>query len=367
MTSKPKKSGSLTEKVDQPVGGKEEDSKVATFLLKQIRTYRNWHECVMEFLTTDVKQRKISALHEGYNTSIERSYGGGLDEPTYTEEDRAIFYLKVADGYKQVWDHQIPEDEGKKFYDGFDKFGQTEWKVPTQLRQEVALKAFIILCQNFFNLVLYYAKDIRQFDGRWESFIVSEKLFPSIQNFFRFKKQPDGDINVRNLPYGKELSHNEQIVVTFLKNLAIFLWEGWKEREVEGYLGIEYRKRTEEANASRARNILNMKLWMIEILSQLREINLVEKWLPTFEPACLEKMREIAMRATLSPGKHPVKQERKVNSVAEAVLAGSRSAKIIALHEIAVNEINRLKPILDLECEIEHAQRKLALFGPPKK
>ena len=328
--------------------GEKGEVKIHTTLTREIRPDSNFHELMERWQAAVTLGDMLGVLHRGYGVSLER---WTYDEKEYDEIDRHIFYFTIADGWADHYLLKLPEDGRKEYEAGCDR------KTPSELRQQLARKAFDMLCLNFFKMELID----RGYSGNkpkaeWEETIVSERLFPVIQNFFRAQKAFSGRIEIRNLSrFHEKRSRKERLAVDFLVNLAEFIW-GWRElddpyfSDDEKYLG--------HLASTRAR-IDTAKPWMVEVLSYLDRLDVLRKWILELNKACLAKLKGIALRNEFTGFGCPVVKSRPVATVDEACYLGSGAGWLLKEYELKVEEHERLTAILDAERQIEEASQQI--------
>jgi len=322
-----------------------DETAIHTLLTREIRPIRNWNEWLARWQAAEDIQWMESLLHVGFSISFERQYG----EREYDRVDRYIFYFTIADGWADDYLLKLKEDEGRTYSVGQDANWNTINKTPSELRQQVARKAFNMLCMNLFKIDLG-GTDIRgdgRFDRIWEESIASERLLPVIQNFFRLEESRYGSsIRIRNLSYpGNRRPHNEQQAINFLLNLAKFLW-GWKKPNTQ----FSSNKDEMDKHFAAKRVCLDAaKPWMTEILVELNELDVLRERILELDDACLAKLREIALHAELSNFRHPVMEDRSVATLNEACYVDSRSAWLLKVHELKAREDGRLRMIRESE------------------
>ncbi|MBI1960919.1 MAG: hypothetical protein HYS43_01465 [Candidatus Liptonbacteria bacterium] len=338
---------------------KKEVAAVHTLLTREIRPIRNWHEWLALWQAADNLQWMESLLHVGFGISLERAQYG---EQEYSGFDRVMFYLTIADGWGWTGRHslELPTDGDAKYRVGYDSNWHLVEKSARELRQQLARKAFDMLCLNFFKVEL--TEEVRgRFNGFWERLVASERLLPATQHFFRAEKDRYGDdVRIRNLSGRDERSHNEQQAVNFLLNLARFLW---MRREPElRYYSDEKRAEAEEERKRLAETRARVdaaKPWMVEILVALDKLDMLQEWIFQLDEACLAKLKEIALRNKLSRYQHPVMEDRPVATLDEARYLGSSAAWFLARHEVMTREHKRLEAICDAKRTKAEADRKI--------
>jgi len=322
---------------------------------QEIRTISNWHEWLAHWEKAETFQWKNSLLHDGFTISLERAQYG---EKEYDEIDRIAFYFDIADGWADEYLHKLPTDGTKEYFLGYDENWHKIVKNPSQLRQLLALKAFDVLCLNFFKMKLGEGgRRGEQFNHEWASQIVSERLFPIIQNFFRIEKgQNNDEMRTRNLARLLKQSHNERQAVAFLLNLAKFLWV-WEAPDTTywGPLKDEEDKRFAEMRV----RVDTAKVWMTEVLVNLDKLDVLREWILELDKACLAKLKEIAMRSMFELGLHPVTEDRPVATLDEACYAGSMAAWFLKEHWLRTREHQRLTAIRDAEERRAELDRKI--------
>jgi len=354
--------------VTSTLKGAEKEEEIHTTLTREIHPICNLAEFFVRWQAAKTFEEMLGLLHVGFNVSLGR---GQYGEKEYDEIDRLIFYFTIADKWVDKYLLRLPKDGDTEYVVGYDlKTGYVIKKKLSELRQELARKAFDMLCTNFFSRIelLGGGRNGNDFADKWEETIVSERFFPIILNFFRTEKERFGDdIVIRNLSrrYDKR-SHNERQAVEFLLNLAKFLW-GWKEPEPNElpYDNNEKRKYLEYLAALRSR-VDGAKPWMIEILTQLDELDVLRKWTLELNVACIAKLEEIALRNEFSEHLHPVVKTRPVDTIEEACYLGSNAGWFLKFHELKTREYRRLNAILEAERGKIEADRTIEKLSAKK-
>ena len=333
---------------------------------REIRPIRSWSEWLERWQAAVTLEEMLGLIHVGFGVS----YDTYRDETQYDQSDRLAFYFRIADGWA---DHyhllRVTGENEVEYVVGRDKNGNMIRKSPSELRQRVARKAFDMLCLNFFKLDLHQDRD--ESTDRWMIDVVFGQLFLIIQGFFRLEKHEGvvfGDrFKIRNLQgFADDWSPNEKHVVDFFIALAKFVWR-WKDDGkslwIESYRIIRF----EENVAEMRSRLIVAKLWILEVLSQMDMLDILDKWLLEFDKDCLAKLEEIALRSELKDHRDPVSKDRKVNSVEEACYADSSAAWMLQKYKLMKNEDERLKAILDAQRNKEEADQELKRLTSAKK
>lgn len=329
-----------------------EETAIHNLFTREIRPIHNWHEWLERWQAASTLEEMLGLLHVGFNVPLQRFH---YEEREYFTTDRLIFYFSIADGWDDSYSLQVTEDEGKEYGFGRDR-GQVIWKLPCELRQYIARKAFDMICQNFFKVVELMENGIDEFANIWERVVVTEPLFSVIKNFFRVEERVSGGTGIRNLSRYGDRSHNEKQAINFLLNLVRFIC-GWKEREIHAW---DARKEKKEAeNVAMRIRLDTSKPWMVEVLSQLGELNLLRKWILELDKPCLAKLKEIALRNEISNFYHPVRKTRRVATLDEACFVGSPAAWFLKEYELKKREHKRLSAISEAELRREEEGRKI--------
>lgn len=345
-----------------------EEEEIHTILTREIRPIRNWHEWLGCWQAANTLQEMEGLLHVGFSIFLEKST---YSEKEYDEIDRLIFFFTRADGWTNDDLLAVPYDGGKTYHFGGRDFrGERKEKTARELRQQLACKAFDMLCLNFFKTELM-SDEGREFffNSVWEKTITSERLFPVIQNFFGVEKPQFLRRRIRNLSLRTDKrSHNEQEAVNFLSNLTKFIW-GWKGKEREIWLGLKKEdKEAEEKRRAEIESRLNSaKPWMIEVLSQLNRLDLLEERILELDKICLNTLKKIALQTSLESVFHPVSENRLVSTLDEACYAGSKAAWLIKKHELVVREHKRLLAILEAKQQIKESDKEIKKLTENKK
>lgn len=331
-----------------------------------IRPRHNWHELVTTLNQTEILDEKINLLHRGFTVSLYKIRYG---EPEYDRIDRLIVYFTFANGWA---DDRLLRTPGPDPYCVFiDESGEEVRKSKSELRQKVAQKAFEQLCSKFFTMEHKgggrYCDDSNE---DWERLVVTERLFPVIQNFWRAEEEY-GRTTITNLRQSRldKPSHQEEREFSFLVNLANFMWS-WHERDPLGrFLNAEEKEKFKKWNAEMRIRIDTAKPWMVEILNQLNRLDVLEKRMLLLEDSCIEKLKEIALRRGFSQNINYqwVGKDRKAETVDEALLLGSKAAMFLKRVEVMRKEHKRLSKIRELERGAEAAQAKLERIRGKRK
>ncbi len=340
-------------------GAEKGEVKIHTTLTRETRPYRNFHEVIEGWQAAKNQNEMLGALHWGYRVSLEK---GSWQEREYDAIDRHIFYLTQADGWADEHLLQLPGDDRiKHYFVGYSSEGHQIYKRPAELRREVAQKAFDMFCLNFLGKVQLFVRGRHgdEFTREWEQTIISERLFPVIQRFYRAQKTVCERIEIRNLSHlclDEKRSHNEELALEFLVKLAKFIL-GWREPEILYGSDKEGEKKCLVATCAR---IDAAKPWMIEILAWLDRIDVLRKWILELDKACLAKLKEIAMRNEFD-GYYPspVRERRPVVTLDEACYLGSKAAWFLKEHELRIREHKRLTAIQEAEKQIKEAGRQI--------
>lgn len=282
---------------------------VNPLLTREVRTIANWQEWVRLWHKAQTAHEMEGLLHVGFDLSFVR-YSG---DEACDELDRLRLYCSVADGWA---DHYALRCNGDQVgYLLRYEEGLSVKKTARQLRKSLAQKAFDMLCLNFFR-----SKDIYSHERK-----IHHGLFPLIQRFFRPEKETDSSEYriIRNLSYNLKGSRNEQFAVDFLIALINYIWR-WKD---DVYYPNEHQREIRM-------HIDSMKPWTIEVLNRLGKLDLLRQWLMTLDKASFSKLKEIALRARLRKGEHPVIEARPVASLKEACYAGSEAALLLSEYKL---------------------------------
>jgi len=334
---------------------------VHPLLSREIRPLYNWHEWLARWDAALTAEELLGLLHVGFNVPLDRSEHG---EKGYDAVDRVLFYFAIADGWADSDLLELPTDR-KNF--GGDAFARVK------RRQELACKAFDMLCLNFFTEVVDYNYGDPAFKEDWGENIISGRFFSVVQRFFKAEEPRPYSFarRIRNLSLRQEKqSHNEERAVNFILALTGFVWQ-WREQHkdwdyvAEGKEKERGKREEKEYNTATRSRIDSAKPWLIEVLTHLDKLDGLWKLrdhrelLLTLDESCLAKLAEIALRSELVKGRHPVTEGRPVATVNEACLVGSRAAWFLKKYELMHAEHRRLTAILKAEQAKASADRKL--------
>lgn len=311
--------------------------------MREIHTIHCWSRWLELWERATTFEELIGLLHVGFNVDFERRTH---NEQEHTFIDRLVFYLGMADGWRQAFDYPGEERDSSRLQLG--ERGQFVYKTTGKLRQMLAQKAFDMLAMNFFNWEIKVAgRHDSEYNNGWTEGVATERLLSALQQFFRVTRQPFSDsTEVFNLPRFYDTGHHEKRVVEFVLNLAKFVFLCKKEH------GLGW---TANAHDDRIYDRLDTaKPWVIELLAELRKLDVLRELLSDADEASLAKLREIAMRQELREGRHPVLKSRRVATLDEACLAGSPAAWILKQYEFERNAYKQLEEIM----KAEWAQRR---------
>ena len=319
-------------------------------LQREIRPPQSWKEFLECWENTKDSFTMEGLLHKGYD----ELYIGGEE----AHEKRLRFYFNVAHGWNDRNALRHP-DFARNCYDFRNEDGSIIERSEQFFRQKLARKAFDILCLKFFKLNKEFQTSYSRKDERmrwWQDNILTTHIFMILVNFFFL----DDDMWIMNLINRKEedRSHNEGHVLDFFLYFTNFLFE-WKEYPIYDYESDHTKEEKRKYNEKMKPLILVGRIWIIEVLNQLNKLNVLEKWILEFDECCIEKFKEISMRTELDKNEHPVKANRKVETIEEAYFAGSVAAHLLVRNKISKGEYDRLRGIQVLEWEAEEAQKKL--------
>jgi hypothetical protein len=309
-------------------------------------------------------QELLSLLHAGYSIPYGKTQ---WDEREYEPVDRHIFYLRMADGWNDPWSLRRSDDGDGSYALGYDDQGRAIRKTPVQLRLELAVKAFTMLCLNLFRNTSLYAERSRvEFYSDWAGMILTDKFLPVLMNFLRVTTDSLGRKEVCNLPRAGTTSHPEVHAVEFLLNFARFLW-GWREEIIESWRDDNWKSEVTARNRETRARVNTAMLWMVEVLNQLDRLDILKEWTHSLNRPCLAKLKEIALRAELQYHRHPVDKDRRVVDLDEACFAGSKAAWFLQRHTLLTRVNQRLVGEQQARRELEEARRRVNELSGEKK
>ena len=328
----------------------------------------NWHHWLTLWAEATTLEQMLGLLHCGFTVSLNKKYG----EPKYEEVDRVAFFLEIADGWADESSLRAKgEDRDRETFTlGYDKNGNPNRYSEAGLRKMIARKAFELLCVNYFN---HEPKYRDEYSSKWSELVVSAKIYPLLQHFFRVVRCDHEQAKLANVGDSWRPTHHDEIVKAFMLNLANFVWEyklktrAWEKRSSED------EQKDEEFQA----RLDASKPWLIEVLRFYDELGRLRKHLLNLDKPCLAKLGELAMRNEIKewPNNRPVanlNEARYVRSKAAWLLAerelNLRMKKMFekerATRERAQKEKNKQVEIGRAKKEAEAAQAKLkALKG----
>jgi len=344
-----------------------EKAPIHGLLSREIRPIRNWHEWLQRWQAAVTMDEMIGLLHRGFEVDLGQV---AFDEEKYDDEDRVLFYLGIADGWASYDILRSPDNvnaERREYRFGRDKNGSNLYISRVEARRMVATKAFDMLCLNFFKPELHICRGSDDPEVSWGEQVATEKLLPAIQSFFRI----DSEIlkrRIRNLTGRDDPSHTEKLAIDFLLSLSTFLWK-WSEENIPSWESKKRQDEIKQRNLTKRSRLDAVKPWMVEVLSQLGQVSMLERWVLDLDQACLDKLEEIALREELSEFGYQrvVRETRLVATLDEACLAGSEAAWLLKHIELVKRESERLHKIIDAEDTVQKAQRTIKKLTPAGK
>jgi hypothetical protein len=275
-------------------------------------------------------------------------------------------YLNIADRHCGDNDaFRIPEDRdenifGKpdvEYFDRRDEIGNKFYIKPSEIRRRIAKKAMKELIINFFKKHL--PEEGKELNGNWAVGIVKAGLLADLQYFFRVEEKYDM-WRMTNLMIGWwGSSSDEKIVISFILNLAKFLWE-WKALSPHSYWSEQEQSAYRKVNAEFQIALDQAKPWMIEVLAGLGKLDILSKYLLKLDEESLNKLKEIALRTKLDRHKHPVNKDRLVEGIEEAVYSGSAAAALLTRHASVVKTDEKLRKVQETENQKREIEERLS-------
>lgn len=339
-----------------------------------VRPPEDWEEWLELGRAATTLDQKLGLLHGAFE--VEMGYRE-MDPETYRREpytyaDRLEEFFKIADGWA---DHYLLKTGRNRYGDepkyvvGLDKNWNRMIRTESEQRQVLARKAFDMLAAHFFRMPSIQENSHNRSDDEFQllQWFVFGPLFPVVQNFFRVDKSAREKAKIRNLSYPwreSERSQQEKHAISFLIKLAKFLWS-WRKPCIDRWdnespdTKATHDKEEKESLVMQA-TVDDAKPWMIEVLAELHELSLLEKWILELDGPCLATLKKIALRNELSEHGGPVIKSRKVITIDEACYLGSAAGWLLKKHELAVREHKRLNAILSAERKKREADREIA-------
>lgn len=322
-----------------------------------IGTWAEWFKLAQAATTFE---QKLGLLHVGFDVEVQANGKKAIPgKPTST--DRLKFYFGVADGWTNAshfrYEGLLWSDE-ESYFVGRDKHHNALKRTVSEQRHLLARKAFDMLARNYLRPMLEWLKEANHRDhgeDAWVRRFLFDPAFLMIQEFFAIENG-----GVRNLsgPYC-DRSPSEDLAVEFLLKLPKLLWS-WQEDEIESYDSAETKAQKERDNPVARQVVAAAKLWIIEVLAELRKLDLLKPWLINgFDESCVTKLKEIALRRALMQNFHHVLKDRRAATIDEACFAGSEAAWLLKQRELMVRESDRLQAIRHAQRERDNADERV--------
>lgn len=282
----------------------------------------NYHAWLQAFIAPSDSDTKEGLLHKGFEKSLGKA---DYSEPEYTEADRIIFYLSIADGWEDG--SNLLRGEEIKLYP------QSTPKMQA-IRMSLAKKAISVLYQNSFKVWVDRGDDRYVY---YEKMVTSRELLPILMYFFS-KEQKDKTLAPRNGVHSYPTSsHLSEQLAKFLIMLiqAILFWDA-----DDLLAGREYSRMAPaeklvfgELVDTETERFFKAKVWAVEMLSSLHKLDVLEKGCMArsfIDDTVVYALQAIELRETIV-----IKGETmKVKNHHQALKAGSKAAWILAKHYV---------------------------------
>lgn len=310
---------------------------------REIRPPRNWKEWLECWQRATTTFEMLGLLHFGFQVSMSKA---SYNEVEYKEIDRLRLYFKIADGWKNsyhVLRHSTDSRDGR--YQVIDSEDNVVYLERYILREQLARKAFDVLCANFFHPDNLRVRGNDRYAEFWLEWILGQELLPIIQNFFRMEDRFRSMFDLVNLPDEDNLSNNEKQVVSFVERLTEFVF-------------------TFEAEAGNAspkilERLRSVKPWIVQLLAAIRRLDLLRCWTSSLSDECILVLRLLAMKKSFNRWDNYTSDERPVANIDEACLLGSEAAWLVKRHELFQRETKRLRELRRAEEERDEAEERL--------
>lgn len=331
---------------------------------REIRPINDWSEFLRLWNTTTSYEQMLGLLHIGFEVPLNT---GGISEQGFDYTDRLKFYFEIANGWSETdWHWKSPgSEEHPSHLDGI---------TPSSLRKKLAAKAFSVLCSEFFNIEKFCRnyhpihKD-PTIEMHWIQLLMNEYLFPVVKVFFGIEVKNRVGSRIKNLSavWHDGRVHGEERVINALLLLAHFLF-GWEEIRTNSLTFDKYKTEIDSKNITMRAVVDNAMLWMVEVLHDLDRLDVLKPWMTDLNEACIDKLKEIAMRARLDSlnKNHHVSKDRLVASLDEARLVGSKAAWFLAEYELAMKQTERLVAIQQAEWARDKASQEITSLSSSK-
>lgn len=325
--------------------------------MEDVRPIGHWHEWRQLMQAAATFEQKLGLLHVGWDVEMT---GAPYGEKQYEPVDRLKFYFGVADGWTESWNFR-PEWMGHQdepsYRVGWDKDGNRKIRTLSEQRQQLAIKAFEILALKYFRFqttIIERGREERRDRIAFHNRFLLDPAFQALQWFFRIE---NGRVYNLTSRHNKKSPHEEMALELLLK-LPGILWDS-EEWEIRSYDSEQQKTKKAQENEMLGEIIPAAKLWMIDVLAALHELDVLEQWLLDLDESCVAKLQEIAMRAEFAGFSYPVPEKRRVLTIDEACYLGSPSGWLVKKFQLAVAEHARLEAVRQAEIEAEEAAQRL--------
>ncbi|OGZ27519.1 MAG: hypothetical protein A2427_01625 [Candidatus Nealsonbacteria bacterium RIFOXYC1_FULL_40_7] len=240
-----------------------------------------------------------------------------LTDSWWQDCELVSFLLSVADGFFRTCNFSS---------------GSNDFRI-TEMRREIAKKAFSILCSKFFK------GGVR--DDKlplWWWALEQEELLEKVLWFLR----PGNTVGLRN-PIPPD-GHIREIYSSFLREIAHLAWVF----QYPGETLLEWQREKVEPAKTR---LIRARPQLVYVLDELREIEwLNERDLELDEPT-IAKLKELALEGKVwLPSDGTTQGDaslRKPNNIREAVLGGSVEAMTVLISEVKQRERERIRRLFE--------------------
>jgi len=272
-------------------------------------TICGWDNFLRKWREAESAKEKESLLHNGFDVNL---------APKDDAVKRIFFYLEAAYGYGGLSIFfRLPDDRSGRYSD----------IPPQEMRQNVALKAWKVLCQKFFA----DSKDYKNscLPARWHYFSSPDdcRLLDKILWFFREKD---------NLPCQSEPGHHDIIATDFIVKLV--------KLSLRGHGG----------KGNYLPHFVSRRHRFIDILWKLRKLDLLIEYWEHLTESDLNVLCDLALRG------HPINKEAQYKSIDEAIIGYDRQAALVYVRLERMFKAKKKKEEIEkLERQAEKAQEKL--------
>ncbi len=293
----------------------------------------DWQQWLMRWETDGITlSERRGLVEDGFNVRFVSFRPDGL---SFSNEDRILFYLRIAEGWARPGFFESPLDPTRRDYLlGIRKDGSYDYGYVADVRQRIAVRAFELLWERSFSIhcqstLFEIDRRVRE---RFEYRYRIATLLPGLMAFFREENRLSNHFEIANLTECTDQSETKHQAVKFVVRLSRFMWKVLEQNINES--DPETFRNDETTPEGRT--------WSIRVLAKLNKLHVIREFAPYFGKGDVEVLREISMRNRIRP-EHGVSKTRQVRTIEEARITGCPAADLFAYHQFLTRHKRRTR------------------------